>query len=78
MDRVTDFESGGCAFDPRRGHLSDKSRVLAKEHALYISARKCKNFRAIYLYRRGKFLGEIQTVKQQQTNDKAIRGIIQA
>ena len=21
MDRVTDFESGGCAFDPRRGHL---------------------------------------------------------
>ena len=20
MDRVTDFESGGCAFDPRRGH----------------------------------------------------------
>ncbi len=22
MDRVTDFESGGCAFDPRRGHLS--------------------------------------------------------
>ena len=22
MDRVTDFESGGCAFDPRRGHFS--------------------------------------------------------
>ena len=22
MDRVTDFESGGCAFDPRRGRLS--------------------------------------------------------
>ena len=21
MDRVTDFESGGCAFDPRRGHF---------------------------------------------------------
>lgn len=21
MDRVTDFESGGCAFDPHRGHL---------------------------------------------------------
>jgi hypothetical protein len=21
MDRVTDFESGGCAFDPRRGRL---------------------------------------------------------
>jgi hypothetical protein len=20
MDRVTDFESAGCAFDPRRGH----------------------------------------------------------
>ena len=20
MDRVTDFESGGCAFDPHRGH----------------------------------------------------------
>ncbi len=22
MDRVTDFESGGCAFDPHRGHSS--------------------------------------------------------
>jgi hypothetical protein len=21
MDRVTDFESGGCAFDPRRGRF---------------------------------------------------------
>ena len=22
MDRVTDFESGGCAFEPRRGRLT--------------------------------------------------------
>ena len=30
MDRVTDFESGGCAFDPRRGHFlfnMDKERL---------------------------------------------------
>ncbi len=32
MDRVTDFESGGCAFDPRRGrcYLPCKSLYLKK------------------------------------------------
>ncbi len=40
-----DFESSGCAFEPRRGRLGEMSRVLllsriAEEHALCTSAGK--------------------------------------
>ena len=28
MDRVTDFESGGCAFDPRRGYRNSERHSL--------------------------------------------------
>ncbi len=35
MDRVTDFESGGCAFDPHRGHFSfliNGCWIIARTH----------------------------------------------
>lgn len=36
MDRVTDFESGGCAFDPRRGHLFFMESTTPEEKLMYL------------------------------------------